>query len=79
MINIQSNGSTVEVKIDTSVGYHYSTKITCGDNVHAILLSQDLNDKMRKHLSKIREEAYLEGWNDKLKRKPKSTWWSGRW
>jgi hypothetical protein len=79
MLSFKRNGDKIEIKVETSIGWSYTQNIQCNDEPYAILLIENLNNKMFKELQRIREEAYLQGWNDKTKRNLKSNWWTGRW
>lgn len=72
-----------QVKVTISPGIdnqamvlHFNTN----DEWYASLLAKHLQDALWKKLRAIREEAYSQGWKDKAShKKPKQTWFSGRW
>lgn len=79
MLEFKREGSNIQVKVDTSINWNYTPTIQCNSEPYAILLSQNLRDHLYNELTRIRREAYLEGWSDKQKRKPKKSWWKGTW
>lgn len=79
MLEFLREGSNIKVKVDTSINWNFTPVINCGSEPYAILLRQNLADNLYSELTRIRREAYLDGWNDKQKRKLKKTWWTGRW
>lgn len=79
MLEFKREGSTIQVKVDTSINWHFTPVINCNSEPYAILLSQNFRDNLYNELTRIRREAYLDGWNDKQKRKPKKSWWKGTW
>lgn len=79
MLEFKRDGSTIEVKVNTSIGWHYTQTIRCSDEPYAILLTQNLNDHLRSELTRIRREAYEQGWKDKSRKQRKETWWKGTW
>jgi hypothetical protein len=79
MLKIEREGEKINLTVDTNIGYSYTPSINCGSVPYAILLTQHLQDKMGKELTRIRQEAYNQGWDDKTKRKPKQNWFRGIW
>jgi hypothetical protein len=79
MISFARKGTNIEIKVESSINWNWTPVIACHSEPYAILLSQNLRDHLYNELTRIRREAYLEGWNDKQKRKPKTTWWTGLW
>lgn len=79
MFEFSRKESTINIKVDTSIGWHFNTTINCNSEPYAVLLRQNFADKMYNELQRIRQEAYMDGWNDKQKRKPKKSWWTGTW
>ena len=77
MLDINREDKTVNIKITTSIGWDFIFEHSCSDTAYAAFLSKDMKEKLWKTLSDIRREAYLEGWSDKTKRKPKKDWFPG--
>jgi hypothetical protein len=79
MITFTRKERTINITIDTSIEWQFVPTLTCSDEPYAILLRQNLADKMYAELTRIRQEAYNQGWKDKSGHKPKKTWFTGRW
>ena len=79
MFIFSRDNSKVKLEINTSIGWTFTTSISCTDEPYAILLMKNMNDKMYEELTRIRREAYEQGWKDKSRKQRKSTWWTGRW
>lgn len=81
MITITREKNLIKIKLESGVlDYTYMSIITCSDDVHAELLTREFNKKLQTQLSTTRKEYYNSGWKEaKAKKKPKETWFSGRW
>lgn len=79
MFALTRDGSKIKVEVGTSIGWTFTTSINCSDEPYAILLKQNMENKMYEELTRIRREAYEQGWKDKSRKQKKQTWWTGRW
>lgn len=78
MFSIERKDDKIKVTLSTSIGWSFTFTESFGSEPYAILLTQNFKDKLHSTIENIRREAYNQGWEDKQKRKPKQTWFSGR-
>lgn len=77
MLEFKREGSTIQVKVDTSINWNFTPVINCGSEPYAILLRQNFADNLYNELTSIRREAavlYLNAIVLNLNSKPKKVY-----
>jgi hypothetical protein len=77
MFNIERKDDKIKVTLSTSIGWSFTFTESFGSEPYAILLTQNFKNKFHDTISKIRRDAYNQGWEDKQKRRKKEDWFSG--
>lgn len=78
MFTISRKDNTIEISIDTGVGWTITARHTRSQGLDAFLLCKQLQTRFYDRVEAIRREAYEAGWNDKKKRNLKRDWFPGR-
>ncbi len=82
MVELSSKDKTVTVKIKGGwpVGdWVWTWSIDVGQEAYALLLVNNMRERMGYELSRIREDAYNEGWKNAKAKTTKRTWFSRCW
>jgi hypothetical protein len=82
VISIDRDGTKVRVRVagrHPVGGYTWTLHSEQGNDSDALMLAHNLAGNLFDQLQRIRREAYQQGWEDKKKRRPEKSWFSGRW
>lgn len=60
-------------------GLIFELRWAAGSEWSARLLAHSLRSRISDLLSRIRREAYEDGWRDAKAKRRKATWWPGNW
>lgn len=58
---------------------YFELEIHQGKDYQAELLREALNENLNRHITKIKEEYYNQGWKDAKAKTKKRTWFGGGW
>lgn len=79
MIEIKRDGTKVKVVIDSRMPLDascFAFTFDAGSEFAACLLAEKLQFNMESQIKQIRQDAYENGWKDKLRHRSKQTWFS---
>lgn len=81
MIQIEIKETKVRVIVDTKypIESRYVFSFDTGNADFAALLAENMNEKMRNDLEKIRRDTYEQGWKDAKAKKAKERYFSRMW
>jgi len=78
MIQITSDKATVTLNLKMSIGWSVDFDYLRNGTMDAILLRNQMQNDLHKHIEKIRRDAYELGWKDaKSKKTRKRDWFNG--
>ena len=83
MINAKATKDGVTLGIEINIPGHktwtYNFRWTTNDEAYSQLLTNQINEDVKKNLKVIRREAYNEGWKDAKAKRKKESWFGGWW
>jgi len=81
-MEIKQDGNKVVVTLSVKLAYtnyNFPFSYDCGAEWIAKMLSQELRVMASDNLALVRKKAYLQGVDDKKKRKTLANWFTGAW
>lgn len=74
---IKREGTKLSITANTGIGWTFGFVHNCSDEPYAILLLNEIQEKMYAEVKRIKEEAYEKGWRDKSRKQRKATQFGG--
>lgn len=74
---IKREGTKLSITANTGIGWTFGFIHTCSDEPYAILLRNEIQERMDAEISRVKKEAYEKGWRDKSSKKKKATTFGG--